>query len=299
MPLLRFDQLFARADHLREAVPVAVAGGADLTVLEALRTACDSGWVEPLVVGPEREVVALADRHGLDLHGFVLLDSDAPALTAVGQVRAGRARLLMKGQISTPALMQAVLARDGLRTERVVCQVVLLDLPRDGRRLLLADTGVCPRPSVGQKLGILAAAVGVAHALGEPCPRVAMLSASETPTETLPDTLEALEVQRRAGEVPGCVVQGPLSFDLAYAPDAAGKKRVEGPVPGAADVLLFPDLVSANLTVKAIMYTADCSFGGVLGGAACPVVFMSRADTTATRLRSLALALAVLAGGTA
>jgi phosphotransacetylase len=88
-------------------------------------------------------------------------------------------------------------------------------------------------------------------------------------------------------------VQGPLSFDLAYTPEAADKKGLPGPVVGAADVLLFPDLVSANLTVKAIMYTADCRFGGILCGAACPVVFMSRADTTSTRLNSLALALMV------
>jgi phosphotransacetylase len=109
----------------------------------------------------------------------------------------------------------------------------------------------------------------------------------------MPETLDAAELQRRsqARELPGCTVQGPLSFDLAYAADAAAKKQVVGPVTGAADVLLFPNLVSANLTVKAIMYTADCRYGGMLCGAACPVVFMSRADSTATRLNSLALAI--------
>jgi phosphotransacetylase len=85
-----------------------------------------------------------------------------------------------------------------------------------------------------------------------------------------------------------------LSFDLAYATDAGEKKRIEGSVVGAADAMLFPDLLSANLTVKAIMYTADCRFGGVLCGTACPVVFMSRADTTTTRMNSVALALRML-----
>jgi phosphotransacetylase len=295
MPLPGFDDLFARADALRPAVPVVAVGGADVTVLEALRTACDRGWVEPLLTGRDTDVRRLAEERGLDLHGFTLVDADEPAVAAVGLVRSGRARLLMKGQIATPALMRAVLAPEALRTGHVVCQVVLLDLVRDGRRLLLADTGICPRPSLAQKLDILASAAGVARALGAAEPRVALVAASETPTEALPDTLEAAEIVRRhqAGEVRGCVVQGPLSFDLAYAADAAGKKRVAGPVVGAADVLLFPDLTSANLTVKAIMYTAECRFGGVLCGAACPVVFMSRADTTATRLHSLALALAL------
>jgi phosphotransacetylase len=117
----------------------------------------------------------------------------------------------------------------------------------------------------------------------------------------MPETLDAAELQRRgeAGAFPNSLVQGPLSFDLAYAAEAAGKKRVGGPVSGAADVLLFPDLTSANLTVKAIMYTADCRFGGVLCGAACPVLFMSRADTTATRLCSLALGLRLAAAAPA
>jgi phosphotransacetylase len=296
MPLPGFDDLFARADALRPAVPVVAAGGEDGTVLEALRAACDRGWVEPLLTGRDEQMRRLAEQRGIDLNGFTLVDAEEAAGAAVALVRSGRARLLMKGQIATPALMRAVLAPEaGLRTGRVVCQVVLLDLARDGRHLLLADTGICPRPTLAQKLDILGSAAGVARALGVAEPRVALLAASETPTEALPDTLEADEIQRRcqAGEVAGCVVQGPLSFDLAYASDAAGKKRVEGPVAGAADVLLFPDLTSANLTVKAIMYTADCRFGGVLCGAACPVVFMSRADTTATRLHSLALALAV------
>jgi phosphotransacetylase len=122
------------------------------------------------------------------------------------------------------------------------------------------------------------------------------MSATESVTDALPDTAEARTLQQsnEEGSIGDCVIQGPLSFDLAYAADAADRKRIAGPVTGAADVLLFPDLVSANLTVKAIMYTADCTFGGVLMGAACPVVFMSRADSPATRLRSLALAVALL-----
>ena len=90
------------------------------------------------------------------------------------------------------------------------------------------------------------------------------------------------------------MIEGPLSFDLAYAADAGAKKRIEGSVVGAADIMLFPNLLSANLTVKAIMYTADCKFGGVLRGTSAPVVFMSRADTTETRLNSLALTLRIL-----
>jgi phosphotransacetylase len=289
-----FEELYHTADALRAPVPVAVAGGAEPTVLEALRQAQDRGWVLPTLAGHEADLRHTAEGCGVSLDGFRLIDAEDPGAAAVAEVKAGRARLLMKGQIATPALMRAVLdpAR-GLRTSRVICQVVLLEIRRDGRRFLLADPGVCVRPTLEQKQDILRSAVAVAHALGTVVPRVAVMAASESVTPAMPETADAAELQRRqqAGALAGCLVQGPLSFDLAYTANAGAKKGVAGPVTGAADVMLFPDLAAANLTVKAIMYTADCRFGGVLCGAACPVVFMSRADNTPTRLNSLALAL--------
>lgn len=296
MPLPSFEELFREADVRCERVPVAAAGAAERTVLEALRAACDRGWVVPVAAGRERDIRRVAEEAGVRLDGFSLLDTDEPAAAAVAAVRNGQARLLLKGQVATPTLMQAVLDPvNGLRTGRVICQVVLLEIVPSGRRFLLADTGICIQPNLQQKADILRQTVAVAQALGVAEPRVAVLAASEAVTTSMPETLDAAELQRRAetGEFPGCRVQGPLSFDLAVAADAGARKGVAGPVAGSAEVLLFPNLVAANLTVKAVMYTADCRFGGVLCGAARGIVFMSRADTTATRLHSLALALAL------
>ena len=127
-------------------------------------------------------------------------------------------------------------------------------------------------------------------------PRLAIVAASESINASMPETVDAAELQRRNldGEFPDALIQGPLSFDLAYSRDSGAKKRIDGEVVGLADAMIFPDLLSANLTVKAIMYTADCQFGGVLGGTIAPIAFMSRSDTAATRLNSLALALAIL-----
>jgi len=294
VPLISFDTLFQAADSLRPKIPIAVAGGDDVTVLQALRSACDRGWIAPHVVGAEGDIRETANRYRVDLDGFSLHDSGDPAGAAVALVRCGHARLLMKGQISTPLLMKAMLDSDtGLRTDRVISQVVLMELLRTDRRVLLADTGVCIQPNLAQKVDILQSAVDLAHALGAECPRVAHLAATETTTPSMPETLDAAELERRnrAGEISGCVVRGPLSFDIAFDAAAATKKSHHDPAFGVADILLFPNLLSANLTVKAIMYTADCRYGGVLCGASCPVVFMSRSDTLATRLNSLALAL--------
>jgi len=302
MGLEGLDVLTAEVDGSRPAVAVAAAGGDDPSVLIALRRAADRGWVAPRLVGPAEAIRQAATAAGVDLTGFTLVDAGAEevAAAAVAEVRSGRARVLMKGRVATPVLLRAVLDPGlGLRTGRVVCQVVLMELPRDGRRFLMADTGICVRPGVAQKADILRALVEVAHALGSDNPGVAVVAATEAVNPSMPETLHAAELEgrQRAGEFPGCVVRGPLSFDLAYSADSGGAKGVGGAVVGAADAMLFPDLCSANLTVKAIMYTADCRFGGVLRGTAAPVAFMSRSDSVATRLHSLALALRLLGRG--
>ena len=296
------DQMRAEADARPESVPVVVAGGADPTVLEAMRAAVDRGWVSPTLVGDESVARRLADEMGIGLEGFRLIDVDGDddqARAAVAEVRGGRARIMAKGRLATPALMRAVLdPSGGLRTGRLVCQVVLMEIVPAGRRFLMADTGINIRPQFKGKVEIIAHAVEVARLLGVPRPAVALMAASESINPAMPETVEAAELQARgeAGGFGEAIVRGPLSFDLAYSPEAGGRKGVEGDVVGRADAMVFPDLLSANLTVKAIMYTADCRFGGVLRGTSAPVAFMSRADSAKVRLNSLALALAILRG---
>jgi len=299
MPLDGFKRLFHDADHRMPRASVAVAGADDPTVLEAMRIACDCGWVRPILFGPEARIRAVAEANDIDLEELVIrnAEGDTIASSAVAEVRSGNAQALVKGQIATPDLMKAVLDREtGLRTERVICQVVLMEIPRDRRKFLLADTGICVQPGLDERIDIMRSAIELAQALWAERPRVALLAATETVKPAMPETVEAAEISRRGreGEFGDCVIEGPLSFDLAYATEAAARKQIGGGVAGAADVMIFPNLLSANLTVKAIMYTADCRFGGVLRGTIAPVVFMSRADDTQTRLNSLALSLRIL-----
>src|SRR5262249_6664751 len=206
-----------------------------------------------------RNVYQAANECGICVDGLDVVDTeDAPA-AAVGLVRSRKACLLMKGQIATPALMKAVLdPTSGLRTGRVICQVVMIELDGTARRFLLADTGICMHPTLAQKIDILRSAVTLAHSLGAECPRVAGMAATEATVGSMPETLDAAELQRLnlAGEIAGCLVRAPLSFDLAFDADASAKKQLCDLDFGVADIMLFPNLLSANLTVKAIMYTA-------------------------------------------
>jgi phosphotransacetylase len=298
MTLPTFEELYRIADASAQQAIVAAVGADDPSVLTAMTTARRRGWIEPILVGDALRIREIAAADRLELDGLTIVDAPAsPAMAAVAEVRTGRASLLLKGQVSTPDLMRAVLERGhGLRTERAVCQVVLMEIPRDGRRFLLADTGITPHPTLGQKQDVLRSLVETAQRLGVPCPKIAVMSATEKATPALPDTADAVRLveQAAAGEFGACHVAGPLSFDLAYASIAGARKGISGAVVGGADAMLFPDLLSANLTVKAIMYTADCRYGGMLAGTASPLVFMSRADNVETRLNSLAFALATI-----
>lgn len=298
MPLKSFEELYAAADQLPVPVPVAAAGGADSSVIQAMELARRRGWVAPILTGDLDAIRERAEALEIDLEPFQLIEDETDsAVRAVQEVSSGRAKLLMKGLISTPKLMKAILNKDfGLRTGKTICQVVLMEISRDQRRFLLTDTGVTIVPTLDQKVELIECVTDVAARLGCASPRVAIMSAIEKVTDALPDTGEAAELAQRAeqGEFGDCVVQGPLSFDLAYAASASVKKGVGGDVTGSADAMVFPNLLAANLTVKGIMYIADCRFGGILCGTTSPVVFMSRADSVETRLNSLAYALQLL-----
>ncbi len=296
MALAGFDELFQLASQVSAPVGVAAAGGDDPTVLEALADACVRGWVQPILCGSENRIRELADRLSVDLGLFRIIDSEQPAEAAVEAIHRGDAQLLMKGQISTPSLMKAVLHSErGLRSGKTICQIVLMEIPRDDRRFLMADTGITIVPTTQQLSEIIDASVELASSIGVASPCVGLMAATEKVTDAMPETHLAAELQKHRGDEDTFTISGPLSFDVAYSQDAGEKKRLSGGDIGVVEVMVFPNLLSANLTVKALMYAADCQFGGVLKGVECPVAFMSRADDVPTRLRSLALALTQVA----
>ena len=276
MSLLGFDELFAATDAREGRVSVAAAGGDDPTVLVALQQAQQRGWVKPYLCGDAEKIRQVAESAEVDLAAFEVCDSEAPAITAVDLVRSGEAKLLMKGQIPTPDLMKAVLRSEGgLRTGKTICQVVLMEIPKDNRRFLLSDTGITICPSIQQASDIVDAAASVARSLQCDVPRIAIMAASEKQTDAMPETHLAAQLKEYRGAESDLVIDGPLSFDLAYSDEAGRKKRLSGDAIGIADAMVFPNLLSANLTVKSMMYAADCRFGGLLCGTTSPVVFMS------------------------
>jgi phosphate acetyltransferase len=252
--------------------------------------------IDPILVGSERTIVALASGLRIDLSTTGIVDApdaSAAARKAVAMCREGAALGLMKGSLHTDVLMHAVLDREvGLRTARRVSHVFVIDAPAYPRPLLVTDAAINIYPTLDDKVDIAKNAIELAHALGISAPHVAILSAVETVSSKITSTLDAAALCKMAdrGQIKGAILDGPLAFDTAVSAQAAAIKELVSPVAGVADVLLVPDLESGNMLAKQLEYLGGAELAGVVLGARVPIVLTSRSDSARARLASCAVA---------
>jgi len=291
----RYQHLLDRVAGL-EAIGIAVAHPCDPESLKGALAARDKGLVIPTLVGPERKIRALAEQLELDLRGCTLIDvphSHASAATSVTIARAGQVEAIMKGSLHTDELAGEVVSKDrGLRTERRISHVFLMDVPTYPRPLMITDAAVNIDPNLEEKVDIVQNAIDLAHILGNPEPKVAILAAVETVTPKMRATLDAAALCKMAdrGQISGALLDGPLAFDNAISIVAARTKGIKSAVAGQADILLVPDIESGNMLAKQLEYLANALSAGIVLGAKVPIVLTSRADTAETRSASCAIA---------
>ena len=290
-----FDRLVARCRE-REALVTAVVAPMTDVALAGAMDARREGVIEPIFVGPEGEIRALARTAGIDIEGAAIVDAadDADAARkGVALCRAGRAQALMKGSLHTETLMHAVVDHDlGLRTSRRISHVFVMDAPAYPRPLLITDAAITIYPTLDDKVDIVRNAIDLARALGIDVPHVAILSACETVNSKITSTLDAAALCKMADrkQITGAILDGPLAFDTAVSSAAAAIKELTSPVAGVADILLVPDLESGNMLAKQLEYLGGAELAGVVLGARVPIVLTSRADTARARLASCAVA---------
>ena len=219
--------------------------------------------------------------------------SDAAAAKAVELIRASQGELLMKGSLHTDELMREVTASaTGLRTERRISHVFVMDVPTYAETLFITDAAINIVPDLDAKRDIVQNAVDLFAAIGLGTPRVAILSAVETVTSKIPATIEAAALCKMAdrGQITGAVLDGPLAFDNAIDPQAVRIKGIESPVAGKAQILVVPDLEAGNMLAKNLIYLAKADSAGLVLGARVPIVLTSRADSVRSRMASCAVA---------
>jgi phosphate acetyltransferase len=251
--------------------------------------------IEPVLVGSEEKIRAVAKIEGVDLSPYKLVSaahSHEAAAKAVELARAGEVEALMKGSLHTDELLSAVVpSATGLRTARRISHVFVMDVPSYPKLLLITDVAVNIYPKLKEKVDIVQNAIDLAHVLGINEPKVAILSAVETVNPEIESTLEAAALCKMAdrGQITGGILDGPLAFDNAISAEAARTKKISSPVAGQADVLVVPDLEAGNMLAKQLCYLAGADAAGIVLGARVPIVLTSRSDSVRTRLASTAV----------
>jgi phosphotransacetylase/acyl dehydratase len=279
-----------------EPIRTAIVHPVDSVSLVAAIEASREDLIVPVLVGPERKIRAAAESAKLDLAPYQIIPTEhstAAAVQAVALARAGQVQALMKGAIHTDELMHAVVDTEkGLRTNRRISHVFAMDAPGYPRPLFITDAAINVYPTLEDKCDIVQNAIDLAHALGMPEPRVAILSAVETVTKTIRSTLDAAALCKMAdrGQITGAILDGPLAFDNAVSEEAARTKGITSPVAGKADIFVVPDLEAGNMLAKQLEYLGEAEGAGIVLGTRSPIILTSRADKTLTRLSSCALA---------
>jgi phosphate acetyltransferase len=291
----KYEQLLERCRGM-PPVPTAVAHPCDDASLGAAVEAARAGIIAPILVGRADRIRAIAQAAGLDVAKYDIVDaphSHAAAARAVELVRLGRAELLMKGSLHTDELMAEVVRREtGLRTDRRVSHVFVMDVPTYHKALLVTDAAVNIFPTLDDKRDIVQNAVDFARALGMERPKVAILSAVETVTSKIPSTIDAAALCKMAdrGQIQGAVLDGPLAFDNAISAEAARTKGITSEVAGDPDVIVVPDLEAGNMLAKNLTFLSRADAAGVVLGARVPIILTSRADSQRARIASCGVA---------
>jgi len=290
-----FDEVISKVKS-QSMKKVAVAVAQDEPVLEAIRDAKKNGIADAILVGDKEEIVKIAETIGMNIDEYEIIDEkdvNKASIETVKLVSSGRADMMMKGLVDTATFLRAVLNKEvGLRTGKQMSHIAIFEVPRYDRLLFVTDAAFNMYPELKEKIDIIKNAVQVAHALENNIPKVAPICAVEVVNPSMLATLDAANLSKmnERGQIKGCIIDGPLALDNALSKEAAAHKKISGPVAGEADILLMANIEAGNAVYKCLTYTTESKNGGLLMGAAAPVIVTSRADSPETKMNSIALA---------
>ena len=296
-----FEELTERAREKKARKPVAVAGADDPHTLEAVVRAAKEGIIDPYLVGDTTRICKILTELGWNLpcdHLIHCMSPEETAFESVRLVREGKAAFLMKGLIETAVLMKAILNREtGIRTDRTISHVNFTSVRNYGKIFAVTDSAIVSNTDLAHKKDILQNAADAMCALGYEQPKAAVLCAIEKVNPAMQETVDAAELKKMSenGEITGCVVDGPVSIDIAF--DSEGAASIKGytsPVVGKPDILVMPTLAAGNIFAKALRIFADSTSVGIVMGAKVPVVLLSRSTPVRSKYYSLVIASAMV-----
>lgn len=273
---------------------IALAGAHDSDALGSVVNARRQGLAQPVLIGHTKKIEELLAQMGEKSADYEIIPEESEAAIcalACRMVVDGRADIPMKGKVQTGTFMRAVLDKSlGFVPEKgLLSQATVFEYPVDGRLMLLTDCAINISPDYQAKVKIINNAVRLARSLGCETPKVAVLAPVEIVNPDMPATIDAAMLSKAAqrGQIPNCIIDGPLAFDNAISLEAARHKGIDSPVSGRADILLVPDLGAGNILTKALTFLANYKTAGTVGGTARPLVMSSRTDSAQDKYHSI------------
>ncbi len=280
-----------------ELKKLVVAVGEDPHTIEAVARGVNEKMIKAHLVGNRENIYKVAKEHGIDADIFEITHEPDPIKAvkeAVRMVREGEGDMLMKGLVGTATYMRAILDKQhGLLPEgTLLSHVTVVEFPTYHKLLIAADVAVIIQPDLNQKIQILKYTIKVAHELGIEMPKAAIISAVETVNPKMPSTVDAaiIKVMAERGQIKGAIVDGPLAFDLAVSKEAAEIKKVKSEVAGDADIVVFPNIETANVFFKTATKLCGAQLAAIVAGTTVPCVLTSRGDSEESKFYSIALA---------
>ncbi len=289
-----FEELKKKAKTEGEKKLVVVCAE-DKTVLKASMSAKEAGLISPILVGDKKKILKIGLKHGFNIDEKYIEDTsgvESIVKKSVEIVRSGAGDILLKGMVKTSTFLKAVIDADyGLKTKRRLSHTAILEAPGYHKLLQFTDGGMNIRPDIETKIDIIRNACDFAISLGIEKPKVAILAAVEVVNPDMQETIDAAIIKQMAerGQLGRILIDGPLALDLAVSEEACEKKGIKSEVAGDADILIVPDIATGNISAKALIYLGNAKAAGIILGAKVPVVMLSRADDTETKLNSIAL----------
>ncbi len=277
---------------------VALVAAEDVNSLRAVQMAVQEKISVPLLIGNKQRIRDLMRQMGIAPEKQQIVDTasnDNYAQVAVDILHAQEADFLMKGKIKTTDLLKPVVdKKNGLQKGCLISHLAFFEMPSFHKLLIISDGGIVPYPDLWQKKQIIINAVEYLRHSGYEKPKVAVLAGVEQVNEKMPETLDAAELKKmnRRGEIDGCIIEGPISYDLAICEEAARIKDYTCSLCGDFDVLIVPNLVAGNILSKALVYHGKAKMAGIVVGAKALIALSSRGSSAEEKYLSLVLAAA-------
>lgn len=298
MEIKNFAELIDKVKGMPEMKRMVIAAAGEEHTLQAAFHARKEGICRPILVGDAakiREILKELNEEVPEEDIYDAADPEAAAAKAVELVREGKGDFLMKGYLDTKVILKAVVNKEtGLGQGRLMSHFTMFEVPGYHKIIVAVDGGMVTYPDLQMKKEIILNTVDVLHAYGYENPKVGVLACVEKVNPKMPETIDADELAKMnaAGEIPGCIVEGPISYDCAMSKEIADFKGYESKIAGDVDVLIVPNIHAGNILGKVYTVTCGAKMAGFIVGAKCPIVLTSRGSSAEEKYMSIVVSAA-------